>query len=127
VAIILVVDDDAQVRVLLRSLLEDELRHEVVFAQDGEMAADRFAKIDPDLVITDLVMPKMQGVDLIAHLRLMYPAANVIAISGKGQSMLDKAVEAGAFVALPKPLNREQLVSAIDGALRLRDPWRGAE
>jgi two-component system chemotaxis response regulator CheY len=113
--------------VLLRSLLEDELGHEVVFAQDGQMAAERFAKIDPELVIADLVMPKMHGVELIKHLRGMYPASNVIAVSGKGQAMLDQAVLAGAVAALPKPLNREDLIAAINRVLRFRDPWKGAE
>ena len=126
-ALILVVDDDAQVRVLLRALLEGELGYEVVFAQDGEVAAERFAKIDPDLVITDLIMPKMHGVELIAHLRKMYPAAKVIAISGKGQAFLDKAVRAGAADALAKPLNREKLITAINDALRTRDPWKRAD
>jgi CheY-like chemotaxis protein len=123
-ALILVVDDDAQIRVLLRSLLEDELGHEVVFAADGQMAAERFAKIDPDLVITDLIMPKMHGVALIQHLRAMYPASTLIAISAKGQTVLDRALKAGAAAALGKPLNREELVTAINRALRPADPWK---
>ena len=123
-SLLLVVDDDPQVRVLLRSLLEDDLGHEVVFATDGQMAAERFAKIDPDLVITDLIMPKMHGVALIAHLRRVYPASNIIAISGKGQEELDKAVRAGAIASLKKPLNRGDLVWAIGRGLHSQDPWK---
>jgi CheY-like chemotaxis protein len=123
-SLILVVDDDPQIRILLRALLEDEFGHEVVFATDGQMAVERFAKIDPDLVITDLVMPKMHGVALIAHLRTMYPGSTLIAISGKGQAQLDEALKAGAAAALGKPLNREDLVTAINRALSPGDPWR---
>jgi CheY-like chemotaxis protein len=121
-SLILVVDDDPQVRVLLRSLLEEELGHEVVFAADGQMAAERFAKIDPDLVITDLIMPKMHGVALINHLRGMYPGSTLIAMSAKGQTMLDQALKAGAAAALGKPLKREELIAAINRALG--DPWK---
>jgi CheY-like chemotaxis protein len=120
-SLILVVDDDPQIRVLLRSLLEDELGHEVVFAADGQMAAERFAKMDPDLVITDLIMPKMHGVALITHLRKLYPASTLIAISARGQAFLDKALKAGAVAAFQKPLNREELLTAVSRALGPRD------
>jgi len=126
-SLILVVDDDPQIRTFFRWLLEDELGHEVVFAADGQMAAERFGKIDPDLVIVDLVMPRMHGVELITHLRGRYPGSTLIAISGKGPAMLDKAMKAGAFAALGKPLNRDELVTAIDRVLGLGDPWKDAE
>ncbi len=124
-AVILVVDDDAPVRVLLNALLADELGHQVVFAQDGEIATERFERADPDLVIADLVMPKMDGIQLIKHLTTVYPAANIIAISGKGPEALAKAAKAGAVATLSKPLKREELVAAVAEALQRRhDVWR---
>jgi CheY-like chemotaxis protein len=110
---ILVVDDDPLVRLLLGSLAA-ELGHEVSFAQDGQVAALRFAEVGPDLVITDLVMPTMDGVELTKHLVVTYPGSKVIAISGKGPEMLAKAREAGAVAYLTKPLDRHLLAMTID-------------
>ena len=69
VATILVVDDDQETRILLSSVLGDGLGHTLVFAKDGEAGIRIFRRTDPDLVITDLVMPRLHGVLMIEHLK----------------------------------------------------------
>ena len=116
-ATILVVDDDQQVRLLLSSFLGTELGHDVVFATDGTSGAAGYARFEPDLVVTDLVMPHLSGVQLIKHLVHTYPGSKVIAISGKGLEELAKAKAAGAVAVLEKPLDRDRLALVIDKAL----------
>lgn len=72
-ATILIVDDETNTRVLLNSILENELGHELFFAPDGAAAIEMYPRIDPDLVITDLVMSRLNGVRLIEHVRRSIP------------------------------------------------------
>lgn len=121
-AVILVVDDAPDTRLQLNSILGN-LGHNLVFATDGEVGFTSFERFQPDLVITDLVMPNMHGVRLIEHLKAIYPESKIIAVSGKAPEQLDRAVKAGAVAALTKPLVQEELVAAVDEALSSADPW----
>lgn len=126
-ATILVVDDDATTRLVLNRILGDREGHEIRFAPDGEAAIERLAREEPDLIITDLVMPKLNGVLLVKHIREEHRRIPVIAISGKAPEHLERAKEAGALEALIKPLDPALLVAAVDRALaegRNLDPWR---
>ncbi|HKK92632.1 MAG TPA: response regulator [Longimicrobiales bacterium] len=123
-ALILVVDDDAETRVLLDEALVREEGHEVRYADDGDSAIDRLAHIKPDVVITDIAMPRLNGIQLIRHLENIRCGARVIAISGKGRDGLQRAVDAGAMIALEKPVEKRDLLDALDRALDLPDPWR---
>jgi CheY-like chemotaxis protein len=119
---ILVVDDDAEPRVLLHALLV-ELGYEVLFAPNGDAALTVYDEAQPDLVITDLVMPEFNGVLLIEHLISLDPNARIIAMSGMGPDQLLWAQQAGAVAVLPKPICREQLVSEVERVLGLADVW----
>jgi CheY-like chemotaxis protein len=120
----MVVDDDAETRLLLDSVLGREEGHEVRYADDGDSAIARLDRMKPDVVITDIEMPRMNGVRLIQHLQSTQSGARVIAISGKGADRLERAVDAGAMIALSKPLERQSLVDALEQALSASDPWR---
>jgi len=124
VALILVVDDDAETRVLLDEALVREQGHEVRYADDGDSAIDRLARIRPDVVITDIAMPRLNGIQLIRHMESIQCGARVIAISGKGRDGLQRAVDAGAMIALEKPVEKRALLDALDRALDGADPWR---
>ncbi|MEX0935490.1 MAG: response regulator [Gemmatimonadota bacterium] len=126
-AVILVVDDDPSTRVLLNALLGDQLGHELVYAGDGEAALDTFERVDPDLVITDLVMPKLNGHRLIAQLREMDRHCRIIAISGKAPEQLERAENAGALASLVKPLSKGPLQQIVQEVLARPVPrrWRG--
>jgi CheY-like chemotaxis protein len=126
VATILVVDDDAMIRVQLSSLLADEFGHRVIFASGGEAALANYDRHGPDLVITDLLMPGMDGIQFIEGLRRRHPDARIIAISGKGSDRLDQAQRAGASALFKKPLERDPFVSEVNRLLARRDSWGSA-
>ena len=123
VATVLVIDDDPESRILVNVILGDRHGYRVVFAADGERGLGTYRSSQPDLVVTDLVMPGLDGVVLIEHLRAIYPDSKIIAISGKGQDQLDLATEAGATSALAKPIQADELIDAVEKALAIRGPW----
>jgi CheY-like chemotaxis protein len=117
---VLVVDDDPQARTLLQSTLHD-LGHDVVMAPDGEAALSLYEEAEPDLVITDLVMPVLNGVLLAEHLNNLNPLVRIIAISGKGEQHLQRARQAGARAVLRKPIDRIQIMKEVDRVLSMKD------
>jgi CheY-like chemotaxis protein len=113
---ILVVDDEEDIRDVARLLLESE-GYSVVCVEDGRSAIREVDKQNFDLVITDMLMPEMDGVELINELRRRDPGQPIMAISGGGhapkESYLQIAHLCGAQVLLAKPFNRDQLVRAV--------------
>ena len=122
-ATILIVDDETNTRVLLNSILENELGHELFFSPDGAAAIEMYPLIYPDLVITDLVMPRLNGVRLIEHLKAVYPDSKIMAMSGRAPEQLERAEAAGAMATLTMPIQRNELLAAVERALA--DPGPG--
>jgi CheY-like chemotaxis protein len=114
---ILIVDDDEVSRLLMGRVLQDA-GHEVVYACDGEVAMERVRRQPFDVVVTDLAMPTMNGLRLIRDMREMHSDVPTIAISGQNAEQLLLAEDYGAAATLFKPIDREQLVSAVDEAAR---------
>jgi CheY-like chemotaxis protein len=113
---ILVVDDEDQMRALLRLMLEPA-GHEVLEAANGKIALHMQKKMPVDLVITDILMPEMEGVELIMNLRKVDPHVKIIAISGGGKIdpnfCLDIAGKMGADRILLKPFSKSTIISII--------------
>ncbi len=112
---ILVVDDDAYIRRLLRTLLEGA-GHAVIEAEDGEQGIEATSE-STDLIITDIQMPKVEGLDLILVLKKRYPELPIIAISGTGQMAgainTWSAGKSGADDAYTKPFDHDEMLSAV--------------
>ena len=113
---ILIVDDEQSDRVVLGSIVE-RAGHEVHFASYGVQALNIFEGISIDVVITDLDMPHVDGLELIGALRVMYPGTAIIAVSGKGPDQLAKTKIRGALTALSKPVDAHELLEAIAKAV----------
>jgi len=110
VARILVVDDDAAVRLLLRTLLERR-GHFVVEAENGDEGLRYYRDAPTDLVITDIQMPVMDGLQMIKELRSAFPTVKIIAISGeKGGLAAAQPLSQGTF---EKPLYMEEFLDAV--------------
>jgi len=119
---ILVIDDEAAVRALLSKILERD-GFSVITASDGKEGMKKF-KIEPvDLVITDLIMPEKEGVELIMELKKGFPDVPIIAISGGGrnsaESYLNIAKLLGADAVLEKPIHKEKLLETVKKVLKL--------
>lgn len=119
-ATILIIDDDEALRGTMRRILERQ-GHGVLEAGDGREGMALFRERDPDVVITDLIMPGQEGIETILQLRTEYPGARVLAVSGGGRvapgGPLSDAVEFGADASLAKPFSVEQLQQAVERLL----------
>ncbi len=109
---VLIVEDEPTDRVILANLLE-RMGHEVHFASDGEEAFKTYLKNNIEIIITDLEMPRVDGLEFIEAVRALFPRAVIIAVSGKGPDQLDAAQSAGAVAALSKPIDPQELGKAI--------------
>jgi len=114
---ILIVDDSALSRRTLRRILESS-GYDVVEADDGMTALEVYFLEKPDLVLLDLVMKGMYGLDVLVKLREMDPTALVVVASADIQSSTRKLVdEAGALAFINKPFVSEQVIAAVEAAL----------
>ncbi len=121
---ILIVDDTP----LMRDALHDVLGmagHEVVMAENGARALERIDEGETfDLIITDIIMPEMDGIQTIIEVRSRLPKTRIIAISG-GSARLDKgrgldtAERLGAVAVLEKPFEVDALLDAVNAALEM--------
>jgi CheY-like chemotaxis protein len=109
---ILVVDDEPDLRFLVRKILE-RAGHEVVDAGHGEAALEHVHRTPPDLVMTDLMMPVMGGVELIRRLRADPATAGIPILAATG----DPQLVSGADATLPKPYQRDELVAVANALL----------
>ncbi len=112
---ILIAEDQAMVQGALAALLETEPDLEVVArANDGDQALDLVADVDPDVVLTDIEMPKMTGLELAAELRLRGPRPRIIIVTTFARpGYLRRALEAGAAGYLLKDSPAEELAEAV--------------
>ena len=113
---ILLVDDEANLRKALKRVLEME-GFEVIEAIDGKEAIMAFKKNTIDLMITDIIMPDQEGLEIIAELKRKYKDLKIIAMSGGGKmgpsNYLEMAKKFGANLTLAKPFPPEKLLEAI--------------
>ena len=116
---ILLVDDSALARRSVRQMLEGA-GYEVVEAEDGLIALERYFLEKPNLVILDLVMNGMMGLDVLQKLHEMDPKVIAIVVSADIQhSSREMAVAGGARDFLNKPVDRASLLSAVSRALEV--------
>ena len=114
---ILVVDDSGLARRGTRRVLEGA-GHSVSEAEDGMVALERYFVEKPDLVVLDLVMKGMYGLEVLAKLRELDPGARVIVLSADIQTSSRRMVDdAGAVAFLNKPVTPEDLLNAVNAAL----------
>lgn len=113
-ATILIIDDEELVRVLLRSALK-AAGYEVVEAANGRQGLELYRLRPTDLIITDIAMPELNGLDMILALTRQFLHAKVIAISGVGgeKNVLDVAKLLGARRTIQKPFSMPQLLDAV--------------
>ena len=112
---ILLIDDDDSVRTMLCLTLA-HFGHTVIEARDGKEGLELFQNANVDLLITDIVMPEKEGLEVLMELRKRHPPVKIIAISGGDYLHMAKLM--GAAKVLAKPFSSNVLIEAIDELLR---------
>jgi DNA-binding NtrC family response regulator len=117
---VMVIDDDVAVRGIIAKMLERD-GHTVTEVEDGKRALRYFAGEPADLVISDVYMPEMDGIEFLMRLREAFPETRIIMMSGGGVIPMDEVLEAstllGAVGSLQKPIDMAQLRAAVAEAL----------
>jgi len=113
----LVVDDDRAVRFTLRGFLEDE-GVDVEEAADGETALERLTQQHFDLVITDLRMPKMDGMELLRRVQSLTPRPHIVLLTAHGSERhAVEAMKLGALDYFRKPFNEQEILGVVRRAI----------
>ena len=118
---ILIIDDEQGIRTVLKDVLEDE-GYDVLLAEDGFQGLSLVENNPVDLVVLDVWLPNMGGIDVLKKLKLDFPTIEVVIISGHANiDIAVKAVKMGAFDFLEKPLSLEKTITVVRNALALED------
>ncbi|WAA13593.1 response regulator [Fervidibacillus halotolerans] len=115
---ILVVDDAAFMRMMIKDILVKNGYQVVGEAQDGKQAVEKFKELNPDLVTMDITMPEMDGIEALKKIREIDPNAKIIMCSAMGQqAMVIDAIQAGAKDFIVKPFQADRVIEAIKKTL----------
>ncbi|MCA1030082.1 response regulator [Bacillus timonensis] len=115
---ILIVDDAAFMRMMIKDILTKNGYDVVAEAADGSQAVDKYKEHQPDLVTMDITMPEMDGITALKEIKKINPAAKVIMCSAMGQqAMVIDAIQAGAKDFIVKPFQADRVLEAIGKTL----------
>lgn len=122
---VMVIDDDEAILRMIERMLADADYNCLTYS-DAQAALDELSHRAVHLIITDIIMPGMEGIEVILNLRAMLPNLPIIAISGGGRSnrddVLHLAHQLGASRILAKPFTRGELLGAIDAQIAASRP-----
>jgi len=115
---ILIVDDAAFMRMMIRDILTKNGYEVVGEAQDGAQAIEKYKELVPDLITMDITMPEMDGIAALKEIRKIDSNAKVIMCSAMGQqAMVIDAIQAGAKDFIVKPFQADRVIEAIKKTL----------
>ena len=115
---VLIVDDAAFMRMMIKDLLTKNGYDVVGEAENGQVAVEKYRDLKPDLVTMDITMPEMDGIAAVKEIKSQDPAARVIMCSAMGQqAMVIDAIQAGAKDFIVKPFQPERVLEAVSKAL----------
>lgn len=115
---ILVVDDAAFMRMMVKDTLTKGGYTDLVEAEDGAKAVEKYQEIKPDLVIMDITMPNMDGLEALKTIKGIDPAANVVMCSAMGQEgMVIDAIKSGAKDFIVKPFKADRVLETVSKIL----------
>ena len=118
---ILIIDDEKDIRTALTGILEDE-GYQVLNAESGAEGIDTARLELPDLILLDIWMPGMDGLETLEKLKMQFPQVTVIMISGHGTiETAVRATKLGAFDFIEKPLSLEKVLISVANALQLQE------
>jgi len=108
------VDDEIAMREILKIMLKD---YRVIEASNGREAVELYKKEKPDIVLMDIMMPLMNGIEATSEIKKIDPNAKIVAITAYASSKGEKVMNAGADYILKKPFTRRDVVKLINKIL----------
>ena len=115
---VLIVDDASFMRMTIRRMLEPEGYEIAGEAGNGVEAVQKYIELQPDVVLLDITMPEMNGVDALKRMKEYDPKARVVICSAMGQqAMVAQAIQSGAKDFIVKPFETDRLIAAIKRVL----------
>ncbi len=111
---ILIVDDASFVRTMIKNILTKNGFNVVDEAEDGAEAIEKYKRLQPELIIMDIIMPEVDGIQATREIKKLNPDAKIIICSAVGQQgMIDEAIQAGAEDFIVKPFEAGCLIEAV--------------
>lgn len=115
---VLVVDDAAFMRMMVRDILTKNGYEVVGEAENGMKAVEKYSELHPDLTTMDITMPEMDGISAVKAIRKIDPNAKIIMCSAMGQqAMVIEAIQAGARDFIVKPFQADRVLEAVRKAV----------
>jgi two-component system chemotaxis response regulator CheY len=113
-ASILIVDDAAFMRMMIKDILSKNGYTVVGEAENGIKAIEKYKEVNPDLVIMDITMPEMDGIQAVKQIKSLNDSAKIIMCSAMGQqAMVIESIQAGARDFIVKPFQAERVIEAV--------------
>ncbi|MDK2796204.1 MAG: hypothetical protein PWQ22_544 [Archaeoglobaceae archaeon] len=112
---VMIVDDETAMREILKIMLKD---YRVIEASNGREAVELYKKERPEIVLMDIMMPVMSGIDAVKEIKKINPNVKIVAITAYASSKGEKALEAGVDLILKKPFTRKEVVRVIEESLK---------
>ena len=113
-AMIMICDDAAFMRMMIKDILTKNGYEIVAEAENGAVAVEKYSDAKPDLVLMDITMPDMDGIQALKKIKEIDPAANIIMCSAMGQqAMVIEAIQSGAKDFIVKPFQAERVLEAV--------------
>ncbi len=115
---ILIVDDAAFMRMILKDILTKNGYEVAGEAENGKEAFEKYSELKPDLVLMDITMPEIDGIQATKQIKSEFGDANIIMCSAMGQqSMVVEAIQSGALDFIVKPFQPERVLDAVSKVL----------
>ncbi len=111
---ILIVDDAAFMRMMIKDILSKNGYEVVGEAENGLKAVEKYKELTPDLVLMDITMPEMSGIDAVKNIKALDPGAKIVMCSAMGQqAMVIESIQAGARDFIVKPFQADRVLEAV--------------
>ena len=111
---ILICDDAAFMRMMIKDILSKNGYNVVGEAENGAVAVEKYSETNPDLVLMDITMPEMDGIQALKKIKEKDPSASVIMCSAMGQqAMVIESIQAGAKDFIVKPFQADRVLEAV--------------
>jgi two-component system, chemotaxis family, chemotaxis protein CheY len=117
---VMIADDSVFTRNFMKKLVLEAGAEEVIEAKDGREAVDRYEESEPELVLMDIMMPNMNGLEAIKAIRAKHNDAKIAMYTASNQEIIIReALNEGAIDFLPKPISREDVFAIVKKYLKL--------